>query len=156
MFDITFREEKQAVQMLICSPSFDSNLFFSPRLCLAHSPCLVFIHLIPSFALFQTLLPNYSSKSPLPCSDWLNGRSLKLWLDFFMPLCLFHSVETVIHVHLTQPPLISCNVAFISLAATTISSTVSRVSILFTDYCFLFLLLFSFLLSFIFLFLTQG
>ncbi len=130
--------------------------FFSPRLCLAHSPCLVFIHLIPSFALFQTLLPNYSSKPPLPCSDWLNGRSLKLWLDFFMPLCLFHSVETVIHVHLTQPPLISCNVAFISLAATTISSTVSRVSILFTDYCFLFLLLFSFLFSFIFLFLTQG
>ncbi len=41
------------------------SFFFSPRLCLSHSPCLVFIHLIPSFALFQTLLLNYSSKPPL-------------------------------------------------------------------------------------------
>ncbi len=33
------------------------SFFLSPRLCLSHSPCLVFIHLIPSFALFQTKPP---------------------------------------------------------------------------------------------------
>lgn len=47
-----------------------------------------------------------------------------------MALYQLHSVETVIHVLLLQPPLISCNVAFISLVRRTISNPVSLPSIL--------------------------